>query len=66
MAMYLRACSDGSVNQYHDLYLYFHMLSLTHASECRLNRSLLWHNFALLYVWLGGGIMCTNGGGGPP
>ena len=35
--IYLRACSDGSFNHYHDLYLHCHMLSLTH-SECRMNR----------------------------
>ena len=50
MAMYVRACSDGPVNQYHDLYLYCHMLSLTHLpntiGECL-------NNLALLYVWRG-------------
>ena len=60
--MYLRACSDGSVNQYYDLYLYCHMLSLTHASECHRrmpNEQVNDHFYGIIlhYYMYGGGIL---------
>ena len=62
MAMYLRTCCDGSVNQYHDLYLYCDMLWL---SNEQVNNHFKFYGIIFHYHMYGGRYYtCTNSGVG--